>query len=61
MKKINKSLPSTLELKAVMDGEIIPIKEVADSIFSEKMIGDGYGLLPSVCSVNYMPASCWND
>lgn len=42
-----KANSSTLELKAVMDGEIIPIKEVADSIFSEKMIGDGYGLLPS--------------
>lgn len=35
-----------LELKAVMDGEIIQIEDVADPIFSEKMIGDGYGLIP---------------
>lgn len=42
-----KSNSRILELKAVMNGEIIRIEEVADSIFSEKMIGNGYGLLPS--------------
>jgi len=36
-----------LELPAVIDGTIIPIEEVEDQIFSNKMIGDGYGIRPT--------------
>lgn len=36
-----------LKLPAVCDGEIIDISKSNDSIFSEKMIGDGYAILPS--------------
>lgn len=36
-----------IELKAVIDGEIIRIEEIDDSVFSSKMIGDGYGIIPS--------------
>lgn len=36
-----------LELKAVVDGEIIPIEEVDDQIFAQKMIGDGFGIMPT--------------
>lgn len=36
-----------LELKAVVDGEIIPIEEVKDPLFSNKVLGDGYGIIPT--------------
>lgn len=36
-----------LELKAVVDGEIIPIEEVKDQLFSQKIIGDGYAIFPT--------------
>ncbi len=41
------SLQYTLELPAVIDGEIIPIEEVEDQIFSSKLIGYGYGIRPT--------------
>jgi len=45
--KMESSEENTLELTAVVDGEIIPMEEVEDQIFASKMIGDGYGLRPS--------------
>ncbi len=36
-----------IELKAVIDGEIIKVEEIADPVFSSKMIGDGYGIIPT--------------
>ena len=36
-----------LELKAVIDGEIIKLEEIEDPVFSSKMIGDGYGIIPT--------------
>ncbi|MEH7107691.1 MULTISPECIES: N-acetylglucosamine-specific PTS transporter subunit IIBC [Bacillaceae] len=30
-----------------VEGEIIPISEVPDQVFSQKMMGDGFGILPS--------------
>lgn len=41
-KNINK-----LSLSAVCDGEIISIEDVDDLLFSEKIIGDGYAILPT--------------
>ncbi|WP_347299848.1 PTS glucose transporter subunit IIA [Dolosigranulum savutiense] len=52
--KINEQLQQSLTLKAVVDGDIIPIETVADAIFSERMIGDGYGIVPK-SSVIYSP------
>ena len=43
-----------MEVIAVVDGEIIPIEEVEDQIFSRKMIGDGYGIHPTSQTV-YSP------
>lgn len=40
--KTNKTI-----LFAVTDGKTIPIKEVPDPVFSEKMIGDGFAMIPS--------------
>lgn len=34
-------------LVAVTDGSIIPIEEVPDLVFSEKMIGDGFAMIPT--------------
>ncbi|EOH96010.1 N-acetylglucosamine-specific PTS transporter subunit IIBC [Enterococcus pallens] len=34
------------ELFAVANGKLVPITEVSDDVFSEKMMGDGYAILP---------------
>lgn len=36
-----------IEIPAVVDGEVIPIEQVDDQIFSKKMMGDGYGIHPT--------------
>lgn len=36
-----------LEIQAVADGNIMPITEVNDDVFSTKMLGDGYAIKPS--------------
>lgn len=41
----------SLQLKAVTDGEIIPIESIEDPVFSNKMIGDGYGVIPKTSSI----------
>lgn len=41
------SKPSRIEISAVVDGEIIPVEQVEDQIFSQKLIGDGYGIRPT--------------
>lgn len=33
-------------LHAVADGQVIPIEEIADGVFSEKVLGDGVGIIP---------------
>lgn len=33
-------------LRAVLDGKVIPIEEIADGVFSEKILGDGIGIIP---------------
>lgn len=45
-----------LILNAVTDGEIIPIEEVQDDLFSQRMIGDGYAIRPT-SEVVYAPVS----
>lgn len=47
--EINKKLADTIkiELKAVIDGEVIRIEEIEDPVFSSKMIGNGYGIIPT--------------
>lgn len=35
------------QIPAIVDGEIIGIEEVDDQIFSQKMIGDGYAIVPT--------------
>ncbi|PKM93316.1 MAG: PTS glucose transporter subunit IIA [Firmicutes bacterium HGW-Firmicutes-1] len=48
-----KSHNKTCHLIAPMEGEIIPIQDVPDQVFSEKMMGDGFAIKPTnglVCS-----------
>ncbi|OGX79009.1 PTS glucose transporter subunit IIA [Exiguobacterium sp. SH31] len=37
----------TLTLYAPMEGDIIPLEQVADPVFSEKMMGDGIAIKPT--------------
>lgn len=45
--KHNRPQPNMIEIPAVVDGEIIPIDQVDDQIFSQKLIGEGYGIRPT--------------
>lgn len=36
----------SVQLLPPMIGQIIPLKDVPDTVFSEKMIGDGFAILP---------------
>lgn len=36
-----------VELYNPVDGEVIPIEEVSDPVFSQKMMGDGFGVEPT--------------
>lgn len=35
-----------LALHAVVDGKVIPIEQIGDGVFSEKILGDGVGIIP---------------
>lgn len=43
------------ELKAFLTGEVIPLSEVKDGVFSEKVMGDGFAILPETETL-YAPA-----
>ncbi|MHC5217514.1 glucose PTS transporter subunit IIA [Enterococcus sp. LJL128] len=40
----NGSFTNEIELTAVTDGQYIPLEDVNDSVFSSKMVGDGYAM-----------------
>ena len=44
---VDKEVAKTNELYAVANGKLIPISEVADAVFSEKMMGDGFAVIPT--------------
>lgn len=46
-KLFNKKANNDLTLYAPIDGEMIPIEEVPDPVFSEKMAGDGVAFKPA--------------
>lgn len=41
------STPKELTIYAVADGTVIPIEEVKDIVFSQKMMGDGFAVVPN--------------
>lgn len=46
----------SVELYNPVDGDVIPIEEVSDPVFSQKMMGDGFGVEPTNGDV-YSPVS----
>ena len=38
---------SGIELKAPLTGKIVPISEIPDEVFAQKMVGDGIGIDPT--------------
>lgn len=45
-KKLFKSKPRVVEIFSPLNGEIINITEVPDPVFSEKMVGEGFAVIP---------------
>ena len=39
-----KKKPAKKDLLAAVDGTLIPIEEVKDPVFSQKMMGDGFAI-----------------
>ncbi|HLS09868.1 PTS glucose transporter subunit IIA, partial [Lentibacillus sp.] len=46
-KKLFKKGDSKTEIYAPVNGEIVPLEEVPDPVFSQKMMGDGVAVKPS--------------
>lgn len=44
---LKKGNNKTVELYNPVDGEVIPMEEVSDPVFAQKMMGDGFGVQPS--------------
>ncbi len=40
------TISGRVELRAVVDGKVIPVTEIGDGVFSEKVLGDGIGIIP---------------
>lgn len=50
-KKNQEELIKEIDLFAMVDGELIPIDQVKDPVFSQKMMGDGFAFIPTKGSV----------
>ena len=46
-KKNKKEVNKEITLYAVADGELISIEDVSDLVFAQKMMGDGYAIVPT--------------
>lgn len=46
-KKDKKETKKEIELYAVADGDLISIEDVSDLVFAQKMMGDGYAIVPT--------------
>ena len=53
---------------APCDGRIVPLEQVKDATFSQKMMGDGFAVMPAgeyiMCNINHSLVSCaglYND
>ncbi|UJL45086.1 PTS glucose transporter subunit IIA [Virgibacillus sp. NKC19-16] len=55
-KNLFKKENPTTEIYAPISGEIIPLEEVPDPVFSQKMMGDGIAIKPSEGSI-YSPVN----
>lgn len=55
-KKVKSKNVEWIEVYAVATGEFLPIEEVEDPVFSQKMMGEGYAILPEGGTI-YSPLS----
>lgn len=46
-KKKEKEVEEIFKIVSPVDGELIPLTEVPDQVFSEKMMGDGFAVVPN--------------
>lgn len=46
-KKDENDKPNIVKLHNPVDGKVVPISEVSDPVFSQKMMGDGFGVDPN--------------
>ncbi|MCM1988526.1 glucose-specific PTS transporter subunit IIBC [Oceanirhabdus seepicola] len=44
--KIDKKVMNSIEIVSPIDGELLELEDVPDKVFSEKMMGDGFAILP---------------
>lgn len=44
--KIDKDIINSIEIVSPIDGELLELEDVPDKVFSEKMMGDGFAILP---------------
>lgn len=56
LKGSNEKTDPNVALYSPVNGKVIPIEEVSDPVFSQKMMGDGFGVVPSDGDI-YAPAS----
>lgn len=52
---LKKGSNKNVELYNPVDGEVIPMEEVSDPVFAQKMMGDGFGVQPENGKI-YAPA-----
>lgn len=48
IKRKNNTTPSYLELGAHLTGRVVPLCEVKDEVFAQKILGDGIAVVPAV-------------
>src|SRR5690625_2609793 len=46
-KKLFKKTPATIEYVAPLTGKVVPLEQVPDEVFSQKMMGDGLAIEPT--------------
>ncbi|PRX23149.1 PTS system IIA component (Glc family) [Orenia metallireducens] len=46
-KKLFKSQPKIVEIFSPLNGDLIDLSEVPDPVFSQKMVGDGFAVIPN--------------
>lgn len=56
-REVSEAAADGKELKSILDGKVIPITEVQDEVFSQKIMGDGVAIEPSNTVVT-APADC---
>lgn len=54
---LKKKVVTEVEIKAIADGKVIPIENVPDNMFAQKLLGDGVGFVFEGNKI-YAPCNC---